>query len=538
VNEKVRERLLQRQRNLATPADVSALRGLPLFSGIPEKARDKVIEKVAKFMHFVTFEPREVILHQGAYNDSAFFIVDGSVEVLIEEPKAGSAQPQPRGGAHQVGPRRGAAPAAAGMLGRGRGTSETLLLAASPVAASGTRVLEKGDIFGEISAISRFVVSATVRARTRLKVLRIQARGVKTLGQTSKDFKKFLDARYRERALMTHLKQVALFEGVEDAFLMQLKEKVELLSYEAGQVIVQEGAPADSFYLVRGGYVKVAVRAGSAELAVTYLRKGDYAGEAALLLEQPWPFSLRALESVELVRISQQDFQELLAQYPQVADRFWPGMIARLKARGAVTRDPTSAEYTQMAMETGLIHGESVLLIDLATCTHCDECVRGCASVHGGMPRFVREGERYRNWLIPTSCYQCTDPVCMIDCPTGAITRESDSLIVTINAHDHATRPCIGCGNCATRCPWNNIVMVPFGKRPDGKPNEQATKCDLCSGRADGPACVQMCPQGSAVRISFRDLDRVVEALDRRHTPSGSHAPGVEARLKHRPGGV
>ena len=45
-----------------------------------------------------------------------------------------------------------------------------------------------------------------------------------------------------------------------------------------------------------------------------------------------------------------------------------------------------------MAMDTGLIHGESVLLIDLQTCTRCDECVRGCANAHGGEPRFIREG--------------------------------------------------------------------------------------------------------------------------------------------------
>ena len=75
----------------------------------------------------------------------------------------------------------------------------------------------------------------------------------------------------------------------------------------------------------------------------------------------------------------------------------------------------------------------------------------------------------------------------MIDCPTGAITRESDSLIVTINDHDHPTRACIGCGNCAERCPWGNIIMVPFGTRADGKLEEEATKCDLCHTRERGP---------------------------------------------------
>jgi ferredoxin len=58
-----------------------------------------------------------------------------------------------------------------------------------------------------------------------------------------------------------------------------------------------------------------------------------------------------------------------------------------------------------MAMETGLIHGESVLLIDLETCTRCDDCVRACEDTHAGTPRFIREGLKYKNWLVPTSWY-------------------------------------------------------------------------------------------------------------------------------------
>ncbi len=246
------------------------------------------------------------------------------------------------------------------------------------------------------------------------------------LSAASKEFKKFLDTRYRERTLARHLRSVAIFakrgraRGGDGS-----REKAELLSFEPGQLIAEEGTPADAFYLVRGGYVKVSVRQGATDLAVTYLRTGDFAGEAGLLLEETWPFTLQALEHVELVKIARDDFRKIVATHP--ADRgaaVGASSSARLKQRGAVARDPVSSEYLQMAMETGLIHGESVLLIDLSTCTRCDECVRGCADAHGGEPRFIREGAKYRNWLVPTACYQCTDPVCMMDCPTGAITRD------------------------------------------------------------------------------------------------------------------
>ena len=131
---------------------------------------------------------------------------------------------------------------------------------------------------------------------------------------------------------------------------------------------------------------------------MTYLRKGDYAGETALLLDEPWPFTLQALEHVELVKLTRERLQRgAVASTRRSRSGCGSTMIERLKERGAAVARSVGAQPLQMAMETGLIHGESVLLIDLSTCTRCDECVRGCADAHGGEPRFIREGAKYRN---------------------------------------------------------------------------------------------------------------------------------------------
>jgi CRP-like cAMP-binding protein/Na+-translocating ferredoxin:NAD+ oxidoreductase RNF subunit RnfB len=512
-----REELLrryERRLQLMVPADPEYLKILPLFSGIPEKARPKVVDKVRKYIHFVEFAPGETILREGEYGDSAYYIVEGAVEVVISaDASLSGMRPQVRGGAAHVpaAQRAGARPEARGMLGRAQGTGGTVILSAFPaeVVPGGRTLLEPGEIFGELSALSRYPVAANVRAESVVKVMQIRLPGLRMLMASSKEFKKFLDTRYRSRSLAVHLRNVPILSTLSDAFIDRLTATAELVSFEPGQVIVQEGAPADAFFLVRGGYVKVGVHTGTADLAVTYLRRGDYAGEAALLLDEAWPFTLQALEHVELVKISKDDFKAITSEYKKVEEELWKETIERLKQRGAASRSPASSEYVQMAMDTGLIHGESVLLIDLSTCTRCDECVRGCADAHAGTPKFIREGIKYRNWLVPTACYQCTDPVCMMDCPTGAITREVGTLEVTINEPT-----CIGCSNCAERCPWSNIVMVETEeKRPDGKQVELATKCDLCLTRPQGPACVQMCPHGSAVRVSFKDLDRVTATL-------------------------
>jgi Fe-S-cluster-containing hydrogenase component 2/CRP-like cAMP-binding protein len=396
----------------------------------------------------------------------------------------------------------------------GLASDGTILLPDQPIdLRAGERVLlEKGEIFGELSALSRYPVSADVVAASDVTCLMIRTTALRMLFKQKDcaDFKRTIDERYRTRTLATHLRHVSLFADLDAAVVERLREKAELLSFEPGASIAQQGTPADAFYLVRGGYVRVGVKVGSAELAVSYLRKGDYAGEIALLLDEPWPFSLYALEHVEIVKIAKAEFDAAIADHLDVQKALWETVVTRLKERGFVTRNPLSAQYLQMAMDTGLIHGESVLLIDLNTCTRCDDCVRACADTHGGTPRFIREGQRYRQWSVTVACYQCTDPVCMIGCPTGAITRPMGTLEVTINKET-----CIGCHNCVRRCPWGNIIEVPYSSPTVGRDIDLATKCDLCLGRRDGPACVQMCPHGSAVRISFKDLDTVTQTLSR-----------------------
>ena len=222
---------------------------------------------------------------------------------------------------------------------------------------------------------------------------------------------------------------------------------------------------------------------------------------------EPWPFSLFALEHVEMVKIARADFDHVLERHASVREPLWRAIVARLKERDRATRDPVSPQF-QMAMDTGLIHGESVLLIDLSTCTRCDDCVRACADTHGGTPRFIREGTRFRQWFIPVACYQCTDPVCMIGCPTGAITRPVGTREVTINKDT-----CIGCHNCIRRCPRDNIIEVPVqqsGARPRPRARYEVRPLSRPVGRSGVRPDV---PHGSAVRISFTDQETVAATL-------------------------
>src|SRR5205085_2529612 len=62
---------------------------------------------------------------------------------------------------------------------------------------------------------------------------------------------------------------------------------------------------------------------------------------------------------------------------------------------------------------------------------------------------------------------------------------------------------CIGCGNCATDCPYGNINVVQVlsgGTKQKAEPRPKAVVCDLCSEFPE-PNCVRACPHDAAIRV-------------------------------------
>jgi Fe-S-cluster-containing hydrogenase component 2 len=94
-------------------------------------------------------------------------------------------------------------------------------------------------------------------------------------------------------------------------------------------------------------------------------------------------------------------------------------------------------------------------VLDLEKCTRCDECTKACSDTHQGVTRLVREGLRFENFLVASSCRSCLDPYCMVGCPVDAIHRGKKREMIIENW-------CIGCGKCAQNCPYGNINMQPF----------------------------------------------------------------------------
>jgi Fe-S-cluster-containing dehydrogenase component/CRP-like cAMP-binding protein len=434
--------------------------------------------------------------------------------------------------------------------------------------------MSTGELFGEMAALTRSPRSATVIAQGRCRLLEIRWQGLRELMKHAPQLRDYTAQQYRQHSLQVHLRETPLFHGLDDAALEAVTRSVQFQSFgdfewhqpfreairqdtnrqiDSEPLIAQEGDYLGGLYMIRSGFVRVSRRRGAGHQTLTYLGKGDYFGFSEIMelastgANVPWQHSFRAIGYVDLLLVpTTQVMQFILPNWPTPEEAVSRGRenAARVSQTlagtalakqtftaptidlhepwgRAVAQQPQSAPAHQQRLEQfvqqRLINGEQAMLIDLDRCTRCDDCVRACAETHQGNPRFVRTGPIVGHHMVAHACMHCTDPVCLIGCPTGAIGREHATGVVQINDDT-----CIGCGTCAQSCPYDNIRMVEifddaFRQQVDERqlPILKATKCDLCVDQSGGPACVNACPHDAMVRINMRETDVLSQWLDR-----------------------
>jgi Fe-S-cluster-containing dehydrogenase component/CRP-like cAMP-binding protein len=406
------------------------------------------------------------------------------------------------------------------------------------IPANQSVAMEQGEIFGEISALTRTPRSATVVANTPMRVLEIRWQGFRELLKRHEAMRLHVEKLYRERSLLTHLKELKIFKDLTPELMQQVADETVFETFGnfqwnqnfkstlkkdisdrilAEPVIVQQGEYVDGLVLIRNGFARLSRQHGDGHQTIAYMGKGKTFGLRELAHnwksgeQRPWMLSLRAIGYVDVIRIPTSTVEAILL--PSIPTAVLPPPLPALETLGKpsnrrLKKRPDSMDkgLLEFLVEKRLINGTQTMMIDLDRCTRCDDCVRACASTHDNNPRFIREGQQYDHWMIANACMHCLDPVCMIGCPTGAIGRDQDTGNVTINDNT-----CIGCSTCSNSCPYNNIQMVnindkrglPIVDVESGQPIAKATKCDLCNDQLGGPACQRACPHDALVRIDL-----------------------------------
>ena len=118
-----------------------------------------------------------------------------------------------------------------------------------------------------------------------------------------------------ERALRT----VDLFRPLSDDELRKVMARSRPLHYAAGERVIEEGSPGDSFFIIDQGQVLVSKRMGGADREIARLMEGQFFGEMALLTGERRSATIEAATDVDLFMIDKPAFQDILAANPTIA---------------------------------------------------------------------------------------------------------------------------------------------------------------------------------------------------------------------------
>jgi CRP/FNR family transcriptional regulator, cyclic AMP receptor protein len=152
------------------------------------------------------------------------------------------------------------------------------------------------------------------------------------------------------------LRQVPLFESLDDATARELCELIETLDCPAHQVLFHAGDVGDAMYLIERGKVRICVQAKDGhEVTLATLGRGDFFGEMALLDGERRSADAVVAEDARLALLSREHFLSFMRSSPDVALEMLTAVANRLRhtdelLRHSATRNVNVEEAAQLTL--------------------------------------------------------------------------------------------------------------------------------------------------------------------------------------------
>jgi len=185
-------------------------------------------------------------------------------------------------------------------------------------------VLRPGETFGATGLLDPTAIgkrSTTVRASSDVQAYKLDPALFQALLQNHPEVKKYFDLEQRHRQLANFIKLYTIFAKLPAEALKLLATEAELVSVNAGEMVIREGDGVGPMFLVEEGRLRVLGQAGTRQRELAFLRKGDLFGEMAIAKNQPRRASVEALTPCRLIKISETTFGKLYAGVPEFRNK-------------------------------------------------------------------------------------------------------------------------------------------------------------------------------------------------------------------------
>jgi small-conductance mechanosensitive channel/CRP-like cAMP-binding protein len=141
------------------------------------------------------------------------------------------------------------------------------------------------------------------------------------------------------------LRGIDLFVPLTDDERRAAAASFSQLHYAAGERIIGEGEPGDSFFVVDRGEVEVSKKLGGKDRPLARLMSGQFFGEMALLTGETRSATVVAAADVDVFRLDKAGFQKIIAGNPSIAVGISEILAERRDAQSQAAGDITARLY-------------------------------------------------------------------------------------------------------------------------------------------------------------------------------------------------
>jgi CRP/FNR family transcriptional regulator, cyclic AMP receptor protein len=143
------------------------------------------------------------------------------------------------------------------------------------------------------------------------------------------------------------LKTVPFFDELSHRQLKNVSGIMFERSYDAGELIFEEGQPGAALFLILSGRVVIERSREDNTLALATLEEGAFFGEMALLNEAPRSADARALEQTRALALYRNDLSDLIQRDPQGACQVYRALATMISDRLRLTNELVQTEPAQ-----------------------------------------------------------------------------------------------------------------------------------------------------------------------------------------------
>jgi cAMP-dependent protein kinase regulator len=111
-----------------------------------------------------------------------------------------------------------------------------------------------------------------------------------------------------------------LFKDLSVDELVAVIQGLKLLTFERGAVILREGQPGDSLYMLTSGTVRAFVKKDGKQAPLADLSEGAFFGEMSVLTGKPRTATIVATNRCELLELDRATLDSIVARHPHVMD--------------------------------------------------------------------------------------------------------------------------------------------------------------------------------------------------------------------------